>query len=488
MSLSFDPTLPRFAGQHFIGGQFVDDAPQIELFRPSDGVAYAASPIADADMVDRAITAAKAAQRHSGWGTCRPRERTNALLRWANLIEAHALELAQMETVASTRLISQVIAGDIAVTAEQIRFFAEMADKEGGEVVPTTSNQLGMIMSEPYGVVGGITPWNFPLSMAGWKLGPALAAGNAVVMKPSELTPFATLRMAALSVEAGIPAGLINIVLGDGPMTGTALTGHTAIGKISFTGSGAAGAAIMANVARTGVKPLTLELGGKSPQIVFADADLALAADCIASSILFNAGQACVAGSRVIAHTAIAEELIAVLIQRLQTVQPGPTWQQKTGFSPIISARQRDRINMLVQRSVAEGAKILTGGHGLEDQAGYFYAPTLLTNVAHTTTAVREEIFGPVLTFQTFDSEEQAWALADHPDYGLAAGVYTRDIACALRSLTALQVGTVWVNRYGRSRDHILPTGGYKGSGLGKDLGRAVFHANRRTKSVLIDF
>jgi aldehyde dehydrogenase (NAD+) len=486
MSLSFDPTTPDFPCAHLIDGVLVPDAPAMVLHRPSDGAEFAASPIADATMVDRAVHAAQAALKSSGWATCRPRERTNALLRWADLIEARSEELARQEAVPSTRLINQLVAGDIAVTAEQIRFFAELADKEGGDVVPTAAGQLGMIVTEPYGVVGAITPWNVPISMAGWKLGSALAAGNAVVLKPSELTPFSSLRMAELAVEAGIPAGLINVVLGDGPATGTALTGHPGIAKVSFTGSTAAGQAIMANIARTGVKPVTLELGGKSPQVVFADADIGLAADCIARSILLNAGQTCVAGSRVIAHAAIADELTAGLIARMADVVVGPTWYETTTYSPIISARQIARIEALVNGAIAEGAEVLTGGYRL-DRPGYFYAPTILAAIETGSTALREEIFGPVLTLQTFTEDEEALTLADHPTYGLAAGVFTRDLSRALRALQAIEAGTVWVNRYGRSRDHILPTGGYKSSGIGKDLGREAYHANRRSKSVLID-
>jgi aldehyde dehydrogenase (NAD+) len=287
-------------------------------------------------------------------------------------------------------------------------------------------------------------------------------------------------------VKAGIPAGLINVVLGDGPTTGTALTGHPDIGKISFTGSTAAGSAIMANIARCGVKPMTLELGGKSPQVVFADADLTLAADCITRNILFNAGQACVAGSRVIVEASVAEDFAAALTRRMVAKDPGATWDAASAYSPIISARQLDRIDSIVTQAVAQGAEVLSGAHRL-DRPGYFYAPTLLAQVTQTNPAVTEEIFGPVLTLQTFTTEAEALALADHPTYGLCAGLYTRDLSRALRVMKGLQAGTVWINRYGRSRDHILPTGGYKSSGLGKDLGREVYHANRRSKSVLID-
>ncbi|WP_077967443.1 aldehyde dehydrogenase family protein [Ensifer adhaerens] len=486
MPLSFDPDAIPLPTSHFVDGAYLPAEGVLPMRRPSDARDYAACPVADADLIDHAVHAAKSALKTSGWASRRPRERTNAMHRWADLIEAEAETLARLEAVSSTRPIGQLIQGDVAVTAEQIRFFAEFADKEGSDLVPTGEEGLGMVMSEPYGVVGAITPWNFPLSMAGWKLGPALAAGNAIVLKPSEMTPFSTLYVAELAVRAGIPAGLINIVLGDGPTTGQAITAHPEISKVSFTGSTAAGSAIMANIARTGVKPMTLELGGKSPQIVFADADLPLAADAIANSILGNAGQACVAGSRVIVENAVLEPLILALKANMASIRPGPTWDAASTYSPIISERQLNRIDGITRAAVDAGAECLTGGHRL-DRKGYFYAPTLLSGVAATSPAVTEEIFGPVLTVQSFHDEDEALALADHPTYGLAAGLFTRDLSRAIRVTRKLQAGTVWVNRYSRSRDHILPTGGYKHSGIGKDLGREAYHANRKSKSVLIN-
>ena len=486
MTLSFDPDSLDLPSGHFIAGRYVAASGGIDVHRPSDGVAFAQCPIAGRDIVDQAVDATNQALRTSGWASLRPRERTKALVRWADLIEEEAVTLARLEAISSTRPVGQLIAGDIAVTAEQIRFFAEFADKEGSDLVPTDGNSLGMIMTEPYGVVGAITPWNFPISMAGWKIGPALAAGNAIVLKPSEMTPFSTLHMAELSVRAGIPAGLINIVLGDGPTTGAAMTGHPGIGKISFTGSTAAGSAIMENIARTGIKPMTLELGGKSPQLVFADADIALAAEAIARNILANAGQACVAGSRLIAERSIAAPLAEAILEHMSRIKPGPTWDENSLYSPIISERQIGRIDRIVQAAIDAGAECLTGGTQL-GRPGYFYAPTLLASVDQASPAVTEEIFGPVLTLQTFEEEEEALELADHPIYGLAAGLFTRDLSRAIRVTRRLQAGTVWVNRYGRSRDHILPTGGYKSSGIGKDLGRDAYLANRRSKSVLIN-
>lgn len=487
MTLSFDPEAIALPFHHFIDGEPVAASGSgPDMHRPSDGRAYGECPVADADLVDRAVQSAKRALKTSGWSDVRPRERAKAMHRWADLMEEEAVTLARLEAVSSTRPIAQLIEGDVAVTTEQLRFFAEFADKEGSDVVPTSSPTFGMTLTEPYGVVGAITPWNFPISMAGWKLGPAIAAGNAVVLKPSEMTPFSTIYMAELAVRAGIPAGLVNIVLGDGQTTGNAITGHPDISKVSFTGSTVAGGAIMQNIARTGVKPMTLELGGKSPQVVFADADLELAASAITRGILANAGQACVAGSRLIASEEIADALVAAIARHMADIRPGVTWDEQTQYSPIISRRQIDRIDAIVRRSVGEGAECVIGGRIME-RSGYFYEPTLLVGVDSSSPAVTEEIFGPVLTMQTFRDEEEALALADHPTYGLAAGLFTRDLSRALRVTKALQAGTIWVNRYGRSRDHILPTGGYKSSGIGKDLGREAYQANRKSKSVLID-
>ncbi len=486
MTLGFNPDDVEIPTGHFIGGRFVTAGDSVPVHRPSDRQAFADCAIASAEIVDDAVSTAVKTLKDSGWGRCRPRERLTALHRWADLIEQEAETLGRLEALSSTRPISQVIAGDIPVVAEQIRFFAEFADKEGGELAPTSDEQLGMIRSEPIGVVGAITPWNFPLSMACWKLGPALAAGNAVVLKPSEMTPFSTLMLAALSVKAGIPAGLVNVVLGTGEITGRAITGHPDIGKISFTGSTRAGAAIMANVAACGIRPMTLELGGKSPQLVFADADLDLAAASVTNGIIANAGQVCVAGSRLLVEKSVQDELLAKIQARMSNIAPGPTWDAATQYAPIISETQISRIETIVAAALEKGADLRLGGTRLEASPA-FYHPTILSGVDAASPAVVEEIFGPVLTVQGFESEEEAVALADHRSYGLCAGVYSRDLSRTMRVAQSLQSGTVWVNRYGRSRDHILPTGGYKRSGIGKDLGRDAYKSNRRNKAILVD-
>lgn len=490
---SFNPDDVAIRSGHFIGGEYVDaHGDRIEVARPSDGVVYATVPLADAGMVDRAVENAWQAFRTSGWARMAPRERAKILRRFAELVEADAPSLGRLEALGSTRPIAQATGWDVPFTAEGIRFYAEFADKIGGDVAATGHDHLGMTIAEPYGVIGAIAPWNFPLVMASWKIAPALAAGNAVVLKPSEMTPFSVLRLAELAVQAGVPAGIFNVVQGNGRVTGDELVRHPKISKVTFTGSTRTGAAIMAACANSGTKPVTLELGGKSPQIVFADApQLDDVARRIAGAITGNAGQVCVAGSRLLVERSLAEPLAERIGKVFAGLKPGATWVAGTTLSPIISVSQAARIEGIVGRTLDAGATLRYGGvradGGADASGGAFYTPTLLTDVTAHSEAVREEVFGPVLTLQTFDTEEEALSLAQHPEYGLAAGVHTADLGRALRLVRGLEAGTVWVNRYGRTSDFMIPTGGYKRSGIGKDLGRQAYEANLRFKSVLID-
>lgn len=486
----FDPATIAVPSTHFIGGRTVGGAREtLDVRRPSDGAVYAALPLADADLVDQAVENAWRAFKESDWASRAPRDRARVLHRWADLVEGDVATLAPLEAVGSTRPIQNAAHWDVPFCAEGIRFFAEFADKCGGEVVPTQRDHLGMTVTEPYGVIGAIAPWNFPLVMASWKIAPALAAGNAVVLKPSEMTPFSIVRLAELAIAAGMPPGIFNIVQGDGRV-GDALCRHPRVSKVTFTGSTRTGAAIMAACAESGTKPVTLELGGKSPQLVFADiADADKVARRVAQAIATNAGQVCVAGSRLIVQRTIADELIERIAGAFAELVPGPTWEPSTTLSPIISEREMKRIDGIVRTTVDQGGRILTGGRSVaENGGGAYYQPTILADVDMGMAAVRDEIFGPVLTVQTFDDEAEAMQLAAHPSYGLAAGVHTADINRALRLARGLEAGTVWINRYGRSWDFALPTGGYKRSGIGKDLGRYAYEANLRTKTVLIDF
>lgn len=478
-------TIPR---GHLIAGVPVDGGGERrDVRRPSDGQVYADIGIAGEEIVDRAVGAALRAFRTSDWASRPPRGRGAALRRWADLIDADARHLGPIEALGSTRPIGDVLSGDIPHLTEAIRFYAEMADKHGGDVAATGRDSVGFTVLEPHGVVAAILPWNFPLAMAGWKLAPALAAGNAVVVKPSEFTPFSILRLVELAAKAGIPEGILNVVQGTGAVTGGLLVRHPGIAKITFTGSVATGAAIMAASAAHGLKPVTLELGGKSPQIIFDDADIALAASRTARAILSNAGQECVAGSRLIVHRAVAEGVVERIANLMRAARPRPTWDAGCSYSPIIAGDHLARIADTVARATAAGAEIRCGGAAFEAPHGAFFQPTILTGATAGNPAVTQEIFGPVLTVQTFESEEEAVAMANDSNLALAAGLYTRDLSRALRVQKALEAGTVWINRYGRSDDFIIPTGGFKHSGFGKDLGREAFLGNLRQKSVLVD-
>jgi aldehyde dehydrogenase (NAD+) len=485
---AFDPAALQPRGGHYINGVWDRGRPAITVRRPSDNQAYGEIPDAGPEVVDNAVQGAQLALQKSGWGTRAPRERARAMRRWADLVEADALRLGQLEALGSTRPVVDAVSWDVPFTAEGIRFFSELTDKFGGDIAATQSDHLGMVIAEPIGVIGAIAPWNFPLVMVSWKCAPALAAGNAVVLKPSEMTPFSALRLAELAVEAGIPAGILNVVSGLGQTTGSAIARHPGIGKVTFTGSTRTGAAIMSECARSGPKPVTLELGGKNPQLVFDDAaDLDAVADTVTRAILTNAGQVCVAGSRLLVQRGIADALVDRIVARSGLTKPGPTWAADTNFPPIISQTQAARIDGIVTRTVQAGATAMIGGRPYETGGGgAFYEPTVLVNIHQSMEAVREEIFGPVLTVQHFEEEEEAFSLANETQYGLAAGVHTSNLGRALRALRALQVGTVWVNRYGRTADFAIPTGGYKQSGIGKDLGRQAYEGNLRFKSALI--
>lgn len=461
----------------------------IEVVCPSTGEVYAQMPIASKETVDNIVLASYNAQRDSDWATRAPRERAKVLYRWATLIEQNQAYLARLEAIGSSRPMHEVLAWDIPYIIDTARFFAELADKHGGYIGATQSDRLGMVIREPYGVVGAITPWNFPLSMAMWKAAPALSAGNAIVIKPSELTPFSTVYLAKLAFDAGLPKDIFNVVLGSGRETGAALCEHPQVGKVTFTGSTQTGASIMSACAMTGPKPVTLELGGKSPQIVFADTkDLERTAHCVAKAITGNAGQVCVSGSRLIIDKSIEASFIECLKRYFKQLSPGVAWESETTLSPIISRQQATRIQSIVDQSIKEGADCLCGGEIINGLGGAYFAPTLLKIHDEKNIALEQEIFGPVLTIQTFDTEHEAWSLAQHDVYGLAAGIHSANLDRVMRGIRKLEVGSVWINRYGRSFDHIMPTGGYKRSGIGKDIGIEAFEANLRSKSVLLEF
>lgn len=485
--MHFDPrsTSPR-SGQ-YIGGVEVPGGERHDIPSPSDREIVFSLEWATTDHVDRAVTTARAAWRDSGWGTMAPRDRAAVLQRWADLVDAHAAEIAGLESVVSARVYPEVMARDVKVVSGVLRYFGEYADKIDGTVTPTPQSSFSFTVHEPYGVVAAIAPWNFPIILAAWKFAPALAAGNAVVLKPSELTPFAAVRIAELAVEAGLPAGLFNVVQGGGEV-GAALVRHPEVDYVTFTGSSITGAKIMADAAMSGIKPVSLELGGKGPQLVFADApDLDRLAATIARGITYNSGQVCFAGSRLVVERSIADELLERVLGHMTGGRTGTTWDDGTTIPPIINTRQLDRIAEIVDHAVADGAEALCGARRIDGAGTGFFAPTILRNVTTANRAYRDEIFGPVLAVQEFADADEAVALANHPEYGLTASIHTSDVSRAFRTARQIESGTVWINDWGRRTDFTAPFGGYKRSGIGKDMGRAGFEKYMKTKAIWLE-
>ena len=484
----FSPDQVKTPVGNFIAGQYIPgDGTEYDVIRPSDGQVIRHERGASANLVDRAVTAAAKAYKTSGWAELAPRARAKVLLRWADLIEKNLEELAQLESVASCRLINETRHFDIGFAAETIRFFAEAIDKLDGQVLASEAKVINMHVHEPYGVVAAISPWNVPLVLAVLKVGPALAAGNAVVLKPSELTPYSILRAAELAHQAGVPAGQFAVLPGLGPETGGALVKHPLVNYVSFTGSTVTGKQVMIDAANSGLKPVCLELGGKSPQLVFQDApSLDRVAEIIAGNICFNAGQVCFAGTRLVVDHKIGDELTEKIAQRLKNPKPGPTWDTQTTLAPIISAKQGNRIASILSDAKKAGAEIVMGGEREEAASGgVFFKPTIVRNTRPDNAAIINEVFGPVLTVQTFGDVDEGVALADHPIYGLAGAVHTRDINKALLAAKSIPAGTVWVNTYAELSLN-APFGGYKQSGFGRDYGMTGLAKYMNTKTVCI--
>lgn len=484
----FNPDEVKPPTGNFLGGQYVaGDGTEYEVIRPSDGRVIRSERGASANLVDHAVTLASKAYQTSGWADLPPRARAKVLFRWADLIEKNLEELAQLESLASCRLINETRHFDIGFAAETIRFFAEAIDKLDGKVLASEAKVVTMVVHEPYGVVAAISPWNVPLVLAVLKVAPALAAGNAVVLKPSELTPYSILRAAELAHQAGVPPGQLAVLPGLGPETGSALVKHPLVNYVSFTGSTATGKQVMIDAANSGLKPVCLELGGKSPQLVFRDApNLDRVADVVAGSICFNAGQVCFAGTRLVVDDQVSDELTEKIAQRLKNPKPGPTWDTQTTLSPIISAKQGTRIEGILADARKTGAEIVMGGKREETgNGGVFFKPTIVRNAGPKNAAIINEVFGPVLAVQSFSDMEEGIALADHPIYGLAGAVHTTDINKALRAAKAIPAGTVWVNTYGELSLN-APFGGYKQSGFGRDYGMTGLSKYMNTKTICI--
>ena len=492
---SIDPGVQQFvsgrARRMLIDGKWVEAASgkTFITYDPATEEPLAEVPAGDKEDVDRAVRAARRAFETGPWRRMTASERGRAIWKLADLIEAHGEEFAQLETLDNGKPLTVARVADIPLVVDHFRYYAGWATKVEGETIPVSipgQRFLNYSLREPVGVVGQIIPWNFPLLMAAWKLGAALACGNTVVLKPAEQTPLSALRLGELLDEAGIPPGVVNIVTGMGETAGAAIAAHPDLDKVAFTGSTEVGRLIM-KAAAGNLKRVSLELGGKSPNIVFADADLDEAAVGAASAIYFNHGQCCCAGSRLFIEQKAYDKLMPRLVEFSEKIKLGPGMDPSTEMGPLVSSEQYERVTGYLAAGQKEGAKAAAGGGRPKNlRKGYFVQPTVFTDVSADMKITREEIFGPVVCAIPFKDVEEVAAAGNDTTYGLAAAVWTRDIQKAHRMAETLKAGTVWINCY-NVFDAASPFGGYKQSGFGREMGKAALDLYTQIKSVWVN-
>ncbi|MEL6642103.1 MAG: aldehyde dehydrogenase [Pseudomonadota bacterium] len=481
--------MPVPEAQHIIDGEQVtaSDGGTLDVISPIDGTRLTTIPRGTADDANRAIAAARQAFDDGRWSGLAPAARKKVLLKWADLIEANAIALAVLGVRDNGTEIGMALKAEPFSAAGTIRYFAEATDKIFGEIAPTAPGALGLVHKEPAGVVGAIVPWNFPLMIGAWKLGPALAAGCTVVMKPAETASLTLLKIAELALEAGVPAGVFNVITGEGGTVGAAIAESHNVDVLVFTGSGETGRRLMQASAQSNMKRVYLELGGKSPNIVFADApDLDEAAAVSAGGIFRNAGQVCIAGSRLLVERSVHDAFVAKLKNHAETMVVGDPLDPKTQAGAVNSERQLAQNLKFIDEARNAGRKIVCGGQRIhKDSGGTYMAPTIITGVDQSDRIVQDEVFGPVVTVQTFDTEDEAVALANDSVYGLSAGVWTADLSRAHRMIKRIQAGVVHVNTYGGA-DVTVPLGGVKQSGNGHDKSLHAFDKYLNLKTAWI--
>jgi phenylacetaldehyde dehydrogenase len=492
MTVTLDRNVEAFIGaprQLFIDGQWTDAASgkTFETPNPATGETLARIAEGDAEDIDRAVRAARRAFEEGPWSRMTPSERGRIIWRIGDLILEHVDELAALESLDNGKPFAVAQGADVPLAADLFHYMAGWATKIEGSTIDISvpympgANFHSYTLREPIGVVGQIIPWNFPLLMAAWKVGPALATGNCVILKPAEQTPLTALRLAELIAEAGMPDGVVNVVPGFGETAGAALAAHNGVDKVAFTGSTAVGKLIVAAAGASNLKKLTLELGGKSPNIVFEDA-----ADGViegaANAIFFNHGQCCVAGSRLFVQQSRFDEVVDGVAEIAKSIKMGPGMDPTTQMGPLVSDEQFRRVTSFLESGKADGATALAGGGRFGDR-GYFVEPTVLTNTRPDMKVVREEIFGPVLVASPFSDLDEIAAVANDSDYGLGAGIWTKDISKAHALAKKIRAGTIWINCY-NVFDAALPFGGYKQSGWGREMGREVLNNYTEVKAV----
>ncbi len=476
--------------QAFIGGKYVDAASgeTFDNISPIDGRVLGKVASTDSADVDVAVASARAAFDKGAWSKMAPAQRKRVLLRFAEQIRKNGEELALLETLDMGKPIADSVGVDVRAAANSIAWFGEAIDKVYDQIAPTGHEALGLITREPAGVVGAIVPWNFPLLMATWKLGPALAAGNSVVLKPSEKSPLTAIRIAELAMEAGLPEGVLNVLPGFGHTAGKALALHMDVDCIAFTGSTATGKLMLQYAGQSNMKRVWLECGGKSPNIVMADAaDLERAAQAAAAAIFYNQGEMCSAGSRLVVHESVREPLLERISALARTFVPGDPLDPRTRLGAIVDQTQLGTVMRYIDAGKSEGARLALGGKRVREESGGFYVePTIFDDVKPAMKIAREEIFGPVLATLTFKTVAEAVEIANSVIYGLAAAVWTRDINTAHRVARALRAGTVYVNCYD-SDDITVPFGGFKQSGNGRDKSLHALDKYVELKTTWID-
>jgi phenylacetaldehyde dehydrogenase len=470
-----------------INGKWVEaqSGKTFESYDPATGEVLAHIAAGDREDIDLAVKAARAAFETGPWSKVSPAERGKMIWRLADLIEKNLEEFAQIESLDNGKPLKIARVADVPLTVEHMHYYAGWATKIEGNTIPLTVAPQGKFLAytvrEPVGVVGQIIPWNFPLLMAAWKLGPALAAGCTVVLKPAEQTPLSALRLGELLQEAGFPDGVVNIVTGYGETAGAALSAHPDVDKIAFTGSTEVGKLIV-NAATGNLKKVSLELGGKSPNVIFADADLASAIPGAASAIFFNHGQCCCAGSRLYVEKKVFDQVVEGMAQSAEKIRVRPGFDPQSDMGPLVSEEQMNRVCGYLESGFKEGAKAVAGGARHGDK-GYFVKPTVLVDTTEKMKVVQEEIFGPVVTAIPFSDTNEIVTKANDSVYGLAAGVWSSDIKKAHATAAKLRAGTVWINCY-NIFDPALPFGGYKQSGWGREMGHEVLENYTEVKSV----
>ncbi len=471
--------------KNLIDGEWFEKNEQFDVENPATREIVGRVPRCDRKDVDRAVKAARVAFESGKWPKLSAGDRGRLLYKIGQLIRDNAEEFARLESITNGKPIRETRLADVALAADCFEYYAGYTNKIHGETVPTPGNNFNYTLREPVGVVAQIIPWNFPLLMAAWKIAPALCAGNTVILKPASITPLTALKLAEIITEAGVPRGVVNVITGPGAEIGEYLASHPEVDKVAFTGETVTGRLIMQMASGT-MKKVSLELGGKSPNIVFGDADLNKAVDGALFGIFFNQGQVCCAGSRLFVEESIYDEFVKRFVEKARKIRVGDPLDEKTQMGALASESQLKKVSEFVEIGQREGATLAYGGKPITNLPGYFFEPTIFTNVTNTMRIAQEEIFGPVVCVIKFKDEKDAIFQANDTIYGLASAVWTQDLTKAHRVARAIKAGTVWVNTYNQLPNEAA-FGGYKQSGVGRELGVHALELYTQVKSVFVD-